>query len=232
MPKRNIAIITALTGKRNTLSDPTIIHENVDYYAFVEHSQSVTVWKQRSAIDFSTDEQFRSRRNAKPYKIMPSLFLPGYDYYMWVDATHDIVADPETICSTFLDKYTIAVFAHPQRTCIYKEAECILKNRLDHPHLVKSQMKYYKSMGYGPNLGLYELPVIVRRATPRMTQFDLRWWEHICRFSSRDQLSFPYLLWNEKLVPAILPGYASGLHPSTGKVGLNDLIPQVRRHDR
>ena len=46
---------------------------------------------------FSIDNRYANRRNAKIYKIMPHLFVPGYDYYIWVDATHAVKMDPKEI---------------------------------------------------------------------------------------------------------------------------------------
>ena len=56
------------------------------------------------------------------------------------------------------------------------------------------------------------------------------WWEQICRFSSRDQISFPFCLWKTKNKISIMPGFANGINPATNKVGYNDLIPQTRTH--
>ena len=70
--------------------------------------------------------------------------------------------------------------------------------------------------------GLYELPVIIRKNTEKIKKLNLRWWEQICRFSSRDQISMPYVLWKTNVDIKILPGFANG--------GLlkNNIMPQVR----
>jgi hypothetical protein len=41
--------------------------------------------------------------------------------------------------------------------------------------------------------------------------FGLAWFEQVCKFSSRDQLSFPFVLWNfeERLKVKILKGNCS-----------------------
>ena len=52
----------------------------------------------------------------------------------------------------------------------------------------------------------------------------LTWWELICKFSSRDQLSLPFALDMHGITPAIMPGRANGLM-------LNEILPQVITSD-
>jgi len=225
-----IAILTALSGNKEQLVNPAIIHKNVDYHAFTDTEfPNATAWNKHDIIHFSNDDRFSGRRNAKPYKIMPNLFLPGYDYYFWVDVSHDVIANPFDICEQYLKNSDVAVFRHTQRSCIYKEAEVLRELEYDHIDRINAQTAFYKSKGYPENNGLYELPVSVRKNTHKVATLNMKWWDNICRFSSRDQLSFPYALWETGIDPVILPGFANGYN-SRGTIGNNDLIPQVRHH--
>ena len=43
-------------------------------------------------------------------------------------------------------------------------------------------------------------------------ELSLTWWEQICRYSSRDQISFPFVLYkmrqmNKEVKTSIIPGY-------------------------
>ncbi len=83
----SIAILTASIGA-NELSEPTKDfpgHYSADYYAFVDESKMGQggIWNRQLAFQFSSDPSFGNRRNAKIYKILPHLFVPGYDYYIW-----------------------------------------------------------------------------------------------------------------------------------------------------
>jgi hypothetical protein len=79
-----IAVITSSVGPRAgvRLSNPINVYENVDYHAFVDVFTNANVWNQQKPFQFSTDLNFRDRRNAKIYKILPQLFFPEYDYYL------------------------------------------------------------------------------------------------------------------------------------------------------
>lgn len=225
-----IAIITALCGDRENLQNPSIVHKDVDYIAFVDRDYpNAKVWDQRELIPFSNDVKFSGRRNAKPYKIMPNLFAPGYDYYFWVDISHDVVENPFKICETYLNENDIALFKHNQRNCIYEEAKLLLELGYDHQKNIDDQISFYMSNNYPPNNGLYELPVSVRKNTKKIRSLNMLWWEHICKYSSRDQLSLPFCLNQLEITPTILPGFANGYN-SSGGIGNNSLIPQTRHH--
>ena len=226
-----IAIVTSICGNRDILSDPTVVHPNVDYFAFVDKKHDCKIWNQCQVFDFSTDEKYEHRRNAKLYKVLPTMFLSQYDYVFWVDATHDVVAKPEELIEKYLSFSDIAVFVHRERNCAYQEMDEIDSLGYDHLDNVSRQREFYKKEGFPENYGLYELPVILRKNTFETTKLNILWWEQICRFSSRDQLSFTYCLWKQNIQPTVLDGYANGINPKTGKIGNNDIIPQIRNHN-
>jgi hypothetical protein len=83
-------------------------------------------------------------------------------------------------------------------------------------------MEYFESTKYPKNNGLYELPCSIRKNTEIINKMNLMWWEIICRYSSRDQISLPYVLHKLNIQPLILEGCAN-----CGGYG-NKIIPQVR----
>ncbi len=230
--QNKIAILTAVSGGRDKLSPPVIVHSNADYFAFVDEptEEQIGPWKQMKIFPFTNDERFTNRRKAKPYKVMPEMFIPGYDFYFWTDATHDVIVNPQEIIDNHLKDSNLAVFVHNQRSCAYEEANEIIKLNYDHLNNVTGQIKEYQKLNFPFNFGLYELPVIVRRSSFETTSFNLMWWEQICKFSSRDQISFPFCLWRTGIKFSVMPGYANGINPKTNNIGYNDLIPQTRHH--
>jgi hypothetical protein len=224
-----IAILTALSGTREKLHDPKTIFPNADYFAFVDAPQEAAAWQQRPLLHFSNDIKFAGRRNAKIYKVMPHLFLPGYDYYFWVDVSHEVVMNPDLVIENYMKDSEIGVFKHTQRNCAYSEAVIINELGYDHKENVDKQVELYRSQGFPDNFGLYELPVSIRKNTPTTQLFNMMWFEQICKYSSRDQISFPYCLWKTGIVPKILPGWANGYN-AAGTIGNNAIMPQTRNH--
>jgi hypothetical protein len=205
-----IAIVTALSGKRDNFCQPSIIHNNADYYAFVDNPLNIGIWKQIKNCNFSTDKIYSNRRNAKIYKIIPQLFLPNYEYFFWVDVTHDVIENPQNIIDQYLNEFDIAVFNHSDRNCVYDEAEAIKRIGKDNNDLVDRQMNFYKEEGFPKGYGLFELPSFVRKNNHRMNEMSLCWWEQISKYSSRDQLSLPYVFWKMNINKSIMPGLANG----------------------
>jgi len=218
-----IAVLTSKFGQGLHLRDPKIKFENVDYFAYVDKiNPNCKIWNQIECPDFSSDDRFRDRRNAKIYKVMPHLFLPNYDFWFWVDLTHEVIMNPFEVIERFIGNAEIGLWKHTTRKCAYQEAEVVNIYDFDHRTLVDNQVEYYKSCGFPENNGLYELPVSIRKNTDKVKKLNLRWWEQICRFSSRDQISMTFVLWKTDLNPVILPGWANG------GFNQNPIMPQVR----
>ena len=151
------------------------------------------------------------------------MLLPGYDFYIWIDGNYTLKMAPREICSEVLadPSADIAAFRHRRRTCVYSEAREVLRHRLDHPALVRAQIAAYRQQGFPADAGLCEMGAFVLRNSPRSLQLSLAWWEQICRYSSRDQLSFPYAV------------RQSGAHVATiddASVVRNPYFHRVHRH--
>ena len=220
-----IAVLTSSIGSTKLL-DPKSF-DGVDYHAFVDYEDDNTSWIKHSIIPVSSDVRYKNRRDAKVYKVLPFAFLPNYDYYFWIDSTHTLQANPQDVIDKYLTNSDIAVFKHPQRDCIYIEGEFVKQIKFDHPNLLEDQLEFYKDMCYPKNNGLYELPVRVQRNTKLTQQMGWMWWEQICMFSSRDQISFPFVCHQLGIKPSILPGV-----PNT--IQGNEIITQltISHHSR
>ena len=95
------------------------------------------------------------------------------------------------IVNELLGKNDIAIYCHPKRNCIYKEAGSI-SNKED-PKIMKIQMDAYRKSGYPENNGLVETGMIIRRHTSEVIAFNNAWFAELCMYSKRSQLSFNYV---------------------------------------
>jgi len=213
-----IAVVTSSIGT-NQLLDP-ILFDGVDYHAFADDSATNNKWITHPVVKFSNDPIYTNRRNAKVYKILPFAFLPEYDYFFWVDSTHRLETNPYEVIDKYLKDTDVAVFKHPERDCIYPEGKIVMDIKFDHPNLIEDQLAFYRDLCYPESNGLYELPVRVQRNTPTTQRMGWMWWEQICMFSSRDQISFPFVCNQLGIKPSILPGRANTIRG-------NDIMPQL-----
>lgn len=206
-------ILTSITGDKDTLQDPLQTFNNCTYVAFVDKiNHNLNVWNQVQNHDFSLIDTLRYRRNAKAEKILciPQIMGIDFDYIIWHDGTHQLSVNPDEIISEYGDA-DMYVFRHAQRRCLYQEMAAVLEGKLDEPHLVEQQKEFYMNVGMPPFFGLYEMGCYIRKVNQSTIDFGLAWFEQVCKFSSRDQLSFPFVLWRfqDRLKIAILKGNCS-----------------------
>lgn len=134
-------------------------------------------------------------RNAKIYKLLPHKYL-DCDISIWMDGnvffkegiTPEIVAD-------LLGDADIALYKHQSRNSIWEEAEAIKKV---YPQdfvkaEVEEQISAYKVNSIEPTIPLCECGILIRRMNEQTIAFNEAWWAEVCRFSFRDQLSFPVI---------------------------------------
>lgn len=218
-----IAIITSLIGFEGaTIRDPSYRTWDVDYFAFVDRQHDCKVWKQLPAYKFSTDKNYQGRRNAKLAKVLGSLLLSDYDAYIWHDPYCEVVEPPINIVENFLCSSDICLFKHPERNCVYDEIEILRERNLDTQENLNATKQFLENNNYPKNAGLYELTSFAYRNSFEMKQCMLTWYELICRYSSRDQLTFPYALAKHNIKPNLFPGSALGYG------GNNPIIPAIR----
>jgi len=129
--------------------------------------------------------------NAKIYKILPWLFL-NCDISIWVDGNIFPLVEKERLVKEFLKDADMAIFKHPDRDCIYDEAPACkgLYPNNDYHKRIDEQIAYYQAKGI-EGKGMAECNFIIRRHNKKVKDFCNDWWSHICRFSERDQLSYP-----------------------------------------
>ena len=125
---------------------------------------------------------------AKEYKILAHQFIED-EISVWLDGNIFLEVPEELLIEHFLGDADIGVWKHPHRDCIYDEALSDV-GRIEE---LKPQVDYYRSQGFPEHNGLYECGTLVRRNTERVKEFNEAWWEEMKR-STRDQISFPYVL--------------------------------------
>ena len=220
-----IAVVSAIGGGKDRMDPPAIRFQSADYLLYTDDpTVEVEGWEVRPLPIWSTDPVYARRRHARAIKILMTLLVPGYDYYIWHDGTHEVVADPADIVARFLptpDDH-LAVFPHKSRDCLYEEAKSILRFKLDDPDNVRRQVRDYRSAGHPEHAGLWETGTMVRRTGDAVRSLELSWWDQLARYSSRDQVSLPFVARQLGLRISRLTG---------DNVNRNDIVRRVRLHN-
>lgn len=114
------------------------------------------------------------------------------DVSIWIDGSATIkTPDFEKWCLEQLGDGDIALIKHPDRDCIYDEANfCIFMDKYKDLPILEQVMEYAKQ-GYPQHNGLWACGLLIRRHNDKVKRFNKLWWEHNKKYTYRDQLSFP-----------------------------------------
>lgn len=136
-------------------------------------------------------KEVRPRMQAKYFKCMSHEVL-DCDVSIWIDGSATIkTPNFEQWCLDQLGDRDIALIKHPDRDCIYDEANfCIFMDKYKDLPIMEQVMEYAKQ-GYPQHNGLWACGLLIRRHNDKVKRFNKLWWEHNKKYTYQDQLSFP-----------------------------------------
>lgn len=189
-------VYTCITGNYDSMVEPDFISEGFDYICFTDDKElKSNIWKIVQLGDMP--EELTSVKKQRYVKICPHKFLPDYDLSIWVDGNVKIIGDMNKYLETYCNRNTsIFIPSHPQRECIYSEANTCIAIGKDRKENVKPQIDRYEEEGFPKNYGLVQSNIIIRKHNePDCIELMDLWWSEVRDNSHRDQLSFNYALW-------------------------------------
>jgi len=174
---------------------------------------------------YFTDANFPPRALAMTSRLQPGLlkmlgweFLPGWDAYLWVDASRSVT---DTGYAAWmieqLGHADMAVYRHPQRKSAAEEADYML-DRMRRPHMRRSRYLISRyagewieeqlavipaDPGYADDR-LYASTALIYRPTGPVRAAMREWWYHKTRYCLHDQLALPYVLWRHGVVHNVI----------------------------
>jgi len=208
-------IYTSIFGSEYYLHEPSVELKGWDYICFTDNpNYKSDTWDVRIISKI-----YDGARDSKKPKILPHRYLQDYDISIWIDGDVKITDNVDVLVNQYLENKDYAVLNHEfcgisttgnlnVRKCIYEEARFIKwlgdthprKNYKDNLDVINNQVDRYRKDGYPENNGQARNTVILRRHNHKeiiKTMED--WWTEIKYGSKRDQLSFPYVAWKNKL---------------------------------
>jgi hypothetical protein len=199
-----VCVFTAIYGGYDDLLQPVKQTVPCDFVCFTDAPwpRRVGAWRVvRSDILPGAEP----RRRAKYFKVLSHhVFKKGwlgwwrrYDAVIWVDGCLRI-KDPgfAAAFAGHIGAHGLAMFVHPDRDCIYDELPEAAAQRKCWGLPLAEQVAAYRAEGYPAHNGLMACTLIAR--DPRsdaVARINEAWWAEIERWSVRDQLSLPVVLW-------------------------------------
>lgn len=138
------------------------------------------------------------KRQCLWYKTHPHLLFSGAEFSIWIDSNIECQPHASEILQAHETLSEIATFVHPDRDCVYEEAQAISNLKLDHPGVIKRAVSQMEQEGLPVKYGLFETNVLFSRIQDlAVRDFFDTWWRHIALGSRRDQMSFTFAAWKE-----------------------------------
>jgi len=215
-------IYTAIIGGYDDLIEPDYKPEGWDFVCFTDRDLKSDTWEIRKTLPLYTD----NTRTARKHKLLPHRLFPNHEYSLWVDGNIKVRDDVNELLN-YLGDCNYATYDHSQnkldsRDCIYEEANAILKfgeinlkrnpkkgmaNYKDNPNLIKNQMNKYLTNKYPKNNGLVVQMEVLRRHNKQDIVDSMEdHWVELKYNSKREQLSFNYIAWKNKLKFSYIQG--------------------------
>jgi hypothetical protein len=241
--EKDIAVITANIGKYD--KEPTNIlnldyYEYFDWYYFTDNIINYNYgWQYINNIsDICIDKIHNNNLNmmyAKFYKIQANKLdiLNKYKYIIWLDSSIEINNNNFVIDILNLlqnNKNNFYIFEHYIRNTIREEYE-ISKTiaKYDNQEMYEQINNYYNK-NYIDNK-LYEAGFFIYKNTTNISKMLNDWWFEIIKYSYQDQLSLPYVIQKNNIIPYLLNESHFIKNYLPGSVWNNKLIGFVRNHN-
>lgn len=200
-------VYTVLVEAFDALLPPLYTEPTLDYVVYSDaETPPPEPWQLRPLVS----RHRNPRMTARWHKLHPHRLFPDYEESLHIDANVLVRDRIGAVFGEALRDSPLALFRHPNRDCVYDEAEVVKRLRYDDPEIVDAQMAYYRAQGLARRSGLFHGAVQFRRHNDRKLSAMLEdWWRQLKLFSHRDQLSLSFMLRRHEIRVAELPGSAN-----------------------
>lgn len=199
MKTEKICIYTCITGDYDNLHDVEK-DEDIDYICFTNnHTLKSDRWQ---FVYIQDEENIGDMLLSRKIKILGHPLLEKYDISIWVDGALQVKKDIRKLLTTFcdLENYSMACFRHRLRNCVYQEATaCVIHRKANREEIIQ-YLDFIKKEQFPEDYGLAECTVLIRRENQQDVKDTMHlWYDLLCKYVKRDQLSFPYSIWKTGL---------------------------------
>ncbi len=198
-----IAVITANLGNFDPQIDYVDQSLPYDFYRFTDANFPPRICS------------MTPRLQARIVKIFGWQMVPPHDYYLWIDSS--CILSHHDSLKWFIDHCKgadMAVFKHNERNTIQQEAD-FLKTKLAQNskyltpryknELIDEQLSAIHANKTFIDDKLFATTALIYKNTLTVRNVMFHWWYHTSRFHSIDQLSLPFVLFEQKCPFNIIP---------------------------
>ena len=191
-----IIIYTVITGNYDTIKQPLVVEEGVEYVLFTNNPGIVDagVWK---VLQIPSEQwQGRTEREnnillSRKVKMLPHKYLPDdAEWSIYIDADM-LIKEPLTrLLKDFREDTLFAACRHSYCGSVREEIDDLVTKAMVNATQVENQWQRYVEWGFKDNLGISENGLLIRKhRDARVTQLMELWWEEYQKGCLRDQVS-------------------------------------------
>lgn len=233
-------VFTAVFNGYDRIYPPIRTDHDIDYVIITDDpTVQVQGWK----TFIVSGNSFDSPKAANLYyRAMIHRVLPGYDASLYVDGNIRLKNYLSDLFGLLKGSNSaVMLFQHPLRSSVREELKAVIySGKIKYPEVAQLEFDDYIRDGFLDNIGLGETTIILRDHNhPKLDKAMVLWWDNFRMYLTRDQLSFPYVIWRTGLPVSWLPGSFRdpnpyfALYPHIGASGVNPIYTHVsaRSHD-
>ncbi len=192
-----ICVYTCITGNYDIVNEIVNKEKGIDYYLFTNNKNITSkTWK----VIYIEDESLDNQRLSRKIKMLGHPEMNDkYQIFVWMDASVIWKKSIKEFVQKYLKKNNFVTFKHAFRNCIYEEAYECIKMRKDKKQTILKHIDFLTKEGFPHDYGLCEMTVFIRRKDELVEKTMKLWFDMVCNYSKRDQLSFMYCVWKNNL---------------------------------
>lgn len=179
----SVALISALFGDEQE-GFPIDPPSGVDAFFFTNCGRNIDGWQTIHTLITRP-----SRLSARKIKCLPWEAIPGYDTYVWVDASVEIVKqDYPLFAVESTGDSIVAALPHPDRDCVYEEG--LASENFAKYKGALALAESYRDINHPEHWGLWATTSMVWRNTPLARTIAKSLWS-ACNICPVDQVALP-----------------------------------------
>ncbi|QPC42322.1 DUF616 domain-containing protein [Kaustia mangrovi] len=201
----NLAVYSVLVGPTGVGPAPVPPSNSYDLVLFTDDPDiTAEHWDVRLIDTHGLD----SARAAKRAKILAHRYLPDHDWSLFLDTGIALEADPVDMLERYAGSGpSFFSFRHRDRMCLYEEAEAVIERGEEDERRVREQADHYRRLGFPHRFGLIAGALLLRRHNDRaVMEVAEDWYEHLLRYSAREELAFAFAAWRHGFEPGHFDG--------------------------
>jgi len=206
MSANKFVVYTVLTGGKEAVRNP--FQDDYSGYEKICFTDNPNLQSKDWSVVLMDNHSLGAERESRRPKLLPHKFLSDFECSLYIDNTVDLKVDPLEIRKHYLkDKCSLFAFKHPSRDCAYDEGEVVINLGYEDESRVREQLDFYQSQGFPKNQGLIAGTMMLRNhLDDKLIELTEEWFNHVLRYSKRDQIALPYIAWKKNFEYSLFEG--------------------------